>query len=185
MEFNEVIKARKSVRKFKSTKPNWKDIIEAIDWASKIPYAGGIHNIKFILIDNKKKINDIGDYCQQDFVSKAHYVVAVVSDLKDLTASYEERGEKYALEQGGAAVNQFLLKLVDLGLDGCWVGSFDDEQMKRILKIPEKTIIHAVIPIGYGLDDSKRKRRPNIDRILRFNNYKETFMIPKKKPEAF
>ena len=44
MEFNEVIKARKSVRKFKSTKPNWKDIIEAIKSESLIEFGRSAMN---------------------------------------------------------------------------------------------------------------------------------------------
>ena len=185
MQFDNVIKARKSCRNFKSKVPSWRDIVEAINWASKIPYAGNIHNIKFILVDNTSILAELDKYCQQDLCSKAHYAVVVVSDSKELERSYDEKGMKYLMEQGGAAVNQLLLKLVDFGLDGCWVGSFDEEKVKGILKIPQESIVHAIVPVGYGKPSEKGKRKPGIDKILRFNNYNEKHMKPVRKVEAF
>jgi len=185
MEFDDVIRARKSCRRFKTKVPSWRDIVEAINYASKIPYAGNIHNIKFILIDDTKILDEISDFCQQDVCNKVHFAVVVVSDVKEHERSYDERGKKYILEQGGAAVNQLLLKLVDVGLDGCWLGSFDDDKIKHILKIPEENVVHAVVPIGYGMSLEKQKRKPGIDKILRFNDYKEKKMRSSRDVEAF
>ena len=41
MKFDSLIKSRRSVRKFKSIEPDWRDIIEAIDAARFAPMAGG------------------------------------------------------------------------------------------------------------------------------------------------
>jgi nitroreductase len=185
MEFDEVIRARKSCRRYKSKVPSWRDIVEAINYASKIPYAGNIHNIKFILVEDTKILDEISDFCQQDVCNKVHFAVVVVSETKELERSYDERGMKYIMEQGGAAVNQLLLKLVDVGLDGCWLGSFDDDKIKHALKIPEEgVIVHAVVPIGYGMSLEKGKRKPGIDKVLRFNNYEEKRMRPPKSVEG-
>ena len=185
MEFDDVIRARKSVRRFKTKVPSYRDIIEAINWAGKIPYAGNIHNVKFILVDDVKVLDEMDKFCQQDVCSKVSYVVVVVSDPTELDRSYDERGKKYLMEQGGAAVNQLLLKLVDVGLDGCWVGSFDDEKIKHALKIPEDVVIHAIVPVGYGMSMEKGKRKPGIDKILRFNDFENKRMRSTRDVEAF
>ena len=185
MEFDEVIDRRKSVRKFKSKKPDWRDIIEAIGSAVKIPLAGNLPNIKFILLDDAKKIREIAKCCQQLFISQAHYVIVVTSDPKEVIRSYDERGEKYCIQQAGAAIEQLLLKLVDLGLAGCWVGAFVDDHIKRALKIPAQVNVEAVIPIGYSFDKTRKKPKPDLDRVLRFNNYDQKFMRPKDEVEAF
>ncbi len=109
----------------------------------------------------------------------------MVSDPKELVRSYDERGKKYLMEQGGVAVNQLLLKLVDVGLDGCWIGSFDDEKIKDALKIPEGKIVHALVPVGYGMSMEKGKRKPGIDKILRFNDYESKRMKEYRNVEAF
>lgn len=186
MEFDDVIKARKSCRRYKTRIPNWKEIVEAINWAGKIPYAGNIHNIKFILVDDTKVLDELSDFCQQDVCNKVHYAVVVISEIKELERSYNERGMKYLMEQGGAAVNQLLLKLVDLGLDGCWLGNFDDDKIKHALKIPDDgVVIHAIVPVGYGMSMEKGKRKPGIDKLIRFNDYTNKHMRPPKKVEAF
>jgi len=56
MEFDKLIKSRKSVKKFKDKKPDWRDIIECIDSARYAPMAGNDFTLKFILIDDKEKI---------------------------------------------------------------------------------------------------------------------------------
>ena len=185
MEFDDVVNERKSVRKFKSQKPDWKDIIDAIDSARKIPLAGNLPNIKFILLDDAKKIREIAKCCQQGFISQVSYVVIVTSDPKEVIRSYDERGERYCIQQAGAAIHHFLLKLIDLGLSGCWIGAFVDDHIKRALKIPAQVNVEAVIPIGYSFDKTRKKPKPDLDRVLRFNNYDQKFMRPKDEVEAF
>lgn len=185
MEFDDVIERRKSCRKFKSKKPDWRDIIEAVDAARKIPLAGNLPNVKFILLDDSKRIREIAKCCQQDFVAQAHYVMVVVSDPTQLVRSYDKRGEIYSRQQAGAAIDRFLLKLIDLGLSGCWIGAFVDDHVKRALKIPAQANVEAVIPIGYSFDKTKKKTKPAIDSVLRFNDYDQKFMNPKDEVEAF
>ncbi len=185
MEFDDVVNARKSVRKFKSQKPNWKDIISAFESALKIPLAGNIPCIKFILVDDSKLIRQISKSCQQDFIANAHYVVVVCSDPTDIIRSYGEIGDRYVAQQAGAAIEHFLLKLADLGLGGCWVGAYVEDQIKRVLNIPAQIKIEAVIPVGYSMDKSSVKRKPDLDRSLRFNDYSNKFMKKRVKVEAF
>ncbi|HLD97691.1 MAG TPA: nitroreductase family protein [Candidatus Nanoarchaeia archaeon] len=184
MDFDKVVKSRFSARKFYSKKPNWRDIIEAIESASKAPLAGGIPSVKFILVDDGEKINSLMEASQQDFIGDAHYAVVIISDAKDVIKSYDERGEIYARQQAGAAIEQFLLKLVDLGMGGCWVGAFVDDQVKRILQIPENVNVEAIIPIGYPFGRPLKRKHPNLDRIIYFNKYGQKQMKPKRRVEG-
>ena len=185
MDLDKLINKRFSARKFYSKVPNWRDIIDAIECGSKIPYAGGIQNIKFILIDDQEKIIALKEAAQQNFIQNAHYVVAVVSDPTNLIRSYDEFGEIYTRQQAGAAIEQFLLKLVEKGLAGCWVGSYVEDHVKKILSIPSHAHVEAIIPIGYAWGKPIRKRQPYIDKVTFFNKYGQKTMKPKKKVEAF
>ncbi len=181
MEFDKVVDKRKSVRKFKSKKPDWRDILKAVDSSLNIPLAGNIPCIKYILVDEVDKIKKIKDSCQQDFVGKAQYLIVVCSDNTDVERSYDKKGRDYVKQEVGASIHNFLLKLTDLGLAGCWVGFFIESQIKRTLNIPEDIIVEAVIPIGYSDDKTGMKRKPNLDRSLYFNEYKQSFL--KKRDE--
>ncbi len=180
MQLDKTIQSRHSVRKFKSKKPDWRDIIECIDAARYAPIAGGIYSLKFILVDDKEKIQKIAKASQQDFIATAHYVVVACTNPTRTINSYGERGKRYCKQQAGAGIQNFLLKIEELGLSACWVGAFVDDQIKSILKIPADVDVEAIFPIGYEFEKKRtQKMKIEVDRILYFNEYKNKKM---KKP---
>ena len=181
MDLDKAIKSRHSVRKFLSKKPDWRNIIECIDAARYAPMAGGNYSLRFLLIDDKEKISKIADACQQDFVGTAHYVVIAYSNPSRTINAYGDKGETYTRQQAGAAMQNFLLKIQELGLATCWVGHFVEEHIKRELKIPNETNIEAVFPIGFAYEKKRAKKAPiDLDRILNFNENGQTKMKPSK-----
>ena len=184
MDIDKLVDARCSVRRFHKKKPDYRDIIEAIDAGRKAPLAGNISCVKFILIDDPEIIADLAQASQQKFVAEVHYVVAVCSDKTDIIRSYYERGERYAKQQAGAAIENFLLKLTDLKLGTCWVGAFIDEQVKRAIRVPANVDVEAIFPIGYPLLKEKQKKKPDLDRCLFFNLYGNRTIRPRIQVEA-
>jgi nitroreductase len=181
---DKIIESRRSVRKFKSTKPDWRPIIECIDSMRFAPMAGNSFSLKIIMVDDDEKIKKIAEACEQKFIAQAHYVVVVCSNKKLATLSFEERADGYLKQQAGAAIQNFLLKITESGLSSCWVGHFYDEKIKHILKIPEDIIIEAILPIGYAFEKPKKPKKIDLDNILYFNEYKNKKMVPIKKLEV-
>jgi nitroreductase len=183
MELDKAIKERHNIRNFrKGKKPDYRKIIEAIDSANKAPLAGNIASLHFILISDKEKIKELAEASQQDFIADVDFVVAVCSDRKTLEKHYYERGKMYSRQQAGAAIQNFLLKITDLGLSTCWVGAFSDVTVKRILKIPEDIDIEAIFPIGYELGKTKQKAKPDLDRVMFFEEWGNKYMTKRTMP---
>lgn len=186
MKFDDVIKSRHSVRRFSTKKVKWQEIIEAIDAANLAPLAGNVPTLRFILVDDKEKIAKLADACQQDFVSGAGFIVVVCSKMDEVKRSYDERGEIYARQQAGASIENFLLKITDLGVASCWVGAFVDDIVRDILTIPEEINVEAILPIGYEMPKAgKQRKKTDLDNVLYFNKWKERRMKPVKNVEAF
>ena len=182
MEFKSLIKKRQSIRRYSTSKPDWRKIIKAIDAARYVPLAGNIMNFKFILISDEKEIQKLADASQQGFVKDAQYVVAVISDDSKLTQSYDERGEKFARQQSGAAIQNFLIALTDLGLVTCWVGYFDEQDIKHTLKVPADHTVEAIFPIGKPTKvKTSEKRKTDLDNVLYFDTWKNKYMEPRSK----
>ncbi|MFB6246527.1 MAG: nitroreductase family protein [Candidatus Pacearchaeota archaeon] len=173
MDIDDAIKERKSVRKFSDKKPDWREILEAIDFTRHAPMAGNLFSLKFILVSDKKTIDKIAEYCQQDFISQAYYVVVVCSDSQRTLTSFEDKGEMYLRQQAGSAMENFMLKLEDLNLSTCWIGYFIDEEIKRQLSIPERTNVEAIFPIGYEAEHhlEKQPRKSELDSFIYFDKY--------------
>lgn len=190
MDLDKAIEKRRSVRRYSTKKVKWQKIIEAIDAANQAPQAGNIYTLRYVLVDDKSKIRELSEAAQQSFFENVEFVLVVCSDKVSIKKSYDERGEMYTRQQAGAAIENFLLKIVDLGLATCWVGSFADEEVKRVLEIPQKDYeninVEAILPIGYEMpgDKAPKGRKPDLDMCLWFNKWKNKFMREPKKPEA-
>jgi len=180
MHLDKVIKTRKSVRKFKSKKPDWRTIIECIDSMRYAPMAGNNFTLKFILVKDPEKIRRLAEASQQDFIAEAHYVLVVCSKISRTVNAYGLRGKKYCRQQAGAAIQNFLLKIQEAGLSTCWIGHFVDDIIKNTLQIPEEINVEALFPIGYEFKKKHTKSaKINLDHILYFNEYENKKM---KKP---
>jgi nitroreductase len=172
MDLDRVIKSRKSIRNFSNQKPDWRLIIEAIDLARFAPMSGDNFTTKFIMVSDPDKIAHIAAATQQFFVGKAKYIVVVCSSPSRTLNAYGDAGKIYIRQQAGAAIQNFLLKLTELGLSTCWIGYFAESLIKEVLNIPEDIQVEAVFPIGYGTEKTKSiKPKIELDNILYFDEY--------------
>ena len=184
MELDKAIHSRKSTRKFSNKKPNWRDILECIDAMRYTPMAGNNFSLKFILIDDKEKIQKISESAQQQFIAETDYVVVVYSNPSRTLNSFGEKGKIYSRQQAGAAIQNFLLKIEEKSLATCWVGHFVEEQIKDELKIPKTSNIEALFPIGYEFKRKKKERKIELDTVLSFNDSKTKTMKKIKKVDV-
>jgi nitroreductase len=172
MQLADAIKKRKSVRKFSANAPDWRKVINIIDSARWAPMAGNRQTIKFILVDDENKIRKIQDAAQQDFVGQVRYLIVAVSDYEYLRKMYPEWAEIYGRQQAGAAIQNMLLTITDMGMASCWVGWFDEPGVKNALDIPEDKVVEAILPIGFETKiHSSRQKKQDIENFLFFNKY--------------
>ena len=182
MEFDIVVKKRKSVKNFLNRKAPWKLVLEAVDSSLQGPFAGNHNHLKFLIVEEPDTIKYISQQCEQEFITQAEILVLVLSDDTNLEKMYEERGRVYSRQQAGAAIQTMLLKLVDLGLASCWIGSYDDEKIKDKLNIPRHIQIEAILPIGYEniKDKTPRKPKKTLDVSLFWEKWNQ-----KRRPSIF
>jgi nitroreductase len=180
MQLDKAIKKRKSVRKFSNKKPDWRDIIECINSMRYAPMVGNNLILKAIMIDDSEKIKKISQAAEQDFISETKYLVVVCSNSARIENTYGKRSKIYSRQQAGAAIQNFLLNIEEKNLSTCWIGHFNENKIKKILKIPSEIDVEAVFPIGYEhVNKEKHKRKSDLNSILYFNKYKNKKMNQK------
>ncbi len=176
MDLKRAVRERHSVRSFSSRTPDWRKIIECIDSMLYAPLAGNVPIHKFILISDLKKIEKIAQLCQQEFIADTEYVVVVCSNIKKLEKMYEHDAVKYSRQESGAAIQNFLLMITAHGLATCWTGLYDEKELKRLLKIPDDTIVEALFPIGYEFKKSHPLRKQELDTSIYFDEWGNRYM---------
>jgi len=183
MDLDKVLKQRASIRDYSDKKVKYDKIIDAIEAANLAPSPGNLSILKFLIVEDDEKIQKIAQACQQQFIKKASVVVVVCSDKGNVERMYDARADKYIKQHAGAAIENFLLKITDMGLASCWVGAFSESAIKNSLKIPDEIQVEAVLPIAYESKEktNKQKPKPNLGNIVYFNEWKNKYKKPVRK----
>lgn len=152
MDVLECIKSRRSVRKYRDKPVEWGKITAIVDSARLAPSAGNLQNWKFVLIrddENRKRLSEAA--FKQEWMKKAPVHIVVVGEPDKSEAFYGLRGKTFYTTQGcGAAIENMLLTANSLGLGACWVGAFDEDNVRRVINSPEAVAIQAIVTIGYA-----------------------------------
>jgi len=148
---DDVFKKRRSVRNFQDKEIKKDELREILDAAESAPSAGNLKARRIVVVkdlDLKQKLTEAAS--NQDFINEAP-VVLVFFALPSVSADgYGIRGRSlYAIQDATIAVSFAWLQAVMLGIDGCWVGAFNEEKVKEILKAKEDERPIAILPLGY------------------------------------
>jgi len=171
MDFWELVKKRRSVRKFDNTKnvtdEQFNKLLDAAIWA---PSSGNTQCWRFFVVRNAKVKEELAMKAgHQPFMTDASAIIVVCADMNAVGRSYGSRGrETFALQDTAAAVQNILLAVTDLGLASCWVGAFDEGKAAKILGLEDHVRPVCMLPVGYAADDpNPPKRKPMPDVVKR------------------
>ncbi len=173
MEFDEVIKNRRCVRRFDSKKEvTDKQIKEILKAGTLAPSEGNVQPWHFVVVKNdgiKLRLTEAA--LGQSFIMQAFAVIVVCIDLDLAHSKYAERGiELYSKQSTAAACENMFLKATEQGLGACWVGAFDEKEIKRILKLEEKFQPVIIMPIGYPAESPTLPERKSVDEVTEWKD---------------
>jgi nitroreductase len=67
----------------------------------------------------------------------------------------------------GIAMEHMVLKATELGLGTCWIGWFSEKNVKKILDIPKRIKVSAMLAVGYPKEaPAKARSRKPMEKIL-------------------
>lgn len=173
METRDAILGRRSVRSFDSAPVNDEQIFKIIEAGIMAPSAGNLQDRRFVIVrDRAKKIELAEASLSQMWITKAPVILAVCIRMDIIEERYGKRGvENYAYVDAALCVQNMMVMAHDLGLASCYVGSFSEEEVSRILKIPGDIKIVALIPIGKGLEKPPAPTRFDIHTVTYTEEY--------------
>ena len=181
MTLFDLIKQRKSVRRFLEKPVEREKIMMCLEAARAAPSACNSQPWRFIVVDEpelKKRLCERafrGIYFINAFCKQAPVIVVIVSEKGRFLARIGGmfRGTRYYLIDIGIAGEHFVLQAEELGLGTCWIGWFKESAVKKVLGIPKGKKIDVLLAVGY-YDRKKVKSthdREPLEKIASFNSY--------------
>ena len=160
MDFETVIKTRRSVRSFASTDVPDELLDRVLDAARSAPSANNKQPWHFVLVRDRSIRRRLAEVAAgQAFIAKAPVVIACCG--QKYTDTYSWIGSNMHVVDVTIAVDHLTLAARNEGLGTCWIGAFDHEAARQLLKVPDTHSVVMIVPVGYPADDAVFRETQN------------------------
>jgi nitroreductase len=149
MDILEIIKSRRSIRRFSQEKLDRNFLIELIEVARSAPAKANIQPLEYIVVDEPNICDKVFDALSwaghvrpkrnpQPNQRPVAYIIVLVNTSISHDAAYD----------ASAAIENMLIAAWSKGVGSCWLGAIDKMKLIDVLKIDEKYQIDSVIALG-------------------------------------
>lgn len=168
MDIMDIIRERRSVRVYQGTMVPDEILSEILDAARLAPSARNSQQWRFIAVKDSEQLQRVAETTGQAFVGRAPVIIAGVS----LDTNYIMRCgvPAYAVDLA-IAMNNIALVATARGLGTCWIGSFNQEAVKKVLGIPEECKVVELMTLGYPADQPGRKNRKGFEEVVSYDRF--------------
>lgn len=176
----DLIKRRRSIRKFKQEEIARKTLIKIVDAGRFAPSAANLQFIEYIIIDEKTLLDKIFPHTRW-----AGYIyplgtpkenerpTAYIAILQNLKKSSHPD-----LRDIGAAVENMILTALEEGIGSCWLGAIDKKEISEILNLPSFIRLDSLLALGYPAEQPQIV--PYQGSVKYFRDEKGKHFVPKR-----
>jgi nitroreductase len=164
VEAMEAILSRRSIRKYDSKPVSAELVHQLLDAAMNAPSSSNGQPWHFIVIDDRRVLDEIPKFHPYSSMLKESPVAIVVcGDVK------LEKAKGIWVQDCSAATENILIAARALGLGSVWLGMFPvDERVagaRKLFGLPDNVIPHSIIAIGYPGETKPPANRYNAERV--------------------
>lgn len=171
MDIYEAIKKRRSVRAYKDEEINETVLNKILEAARLAPSANNAQRYKLIIIKDPEKKKALAKAAlNQSFIARAPVIIVGVAI--DPESDDDSTVPFYAVDLA-IAFDHITLVATAEGLGTCWIGAFKQGEVKKILNIPDKYEVIALMPLGFPNDKPRPKNRKSLKELVCYEKFSE------------
>jgi nitroreductase len=176
MEFFETIEKRRSIRKYKNTPVEKEKIEQVLNAARLAPSWKNMQCWRFLVIESEEKRKTVvsalpdNNPCKKG-LSQAPIIILICADPKESEISH---GIEYYIADASIAFEHICLAATAIGLGTCWIGLFNEEELKNNLKIPDNIRIVGLTPLGYPEYQPNPRPRKELSEITYYETWPDS-----------
>lgn len=181
MDILELIKTRRSIRKYKTDPVSEEDLNKVLQAAQWAPSWANTQCARFIVVkDNeiKKKLANTLSPNNPGKDSLIEAPIVIVACAKTKTSGYykgepsTDKGEYWYMFDVGLSMANLTLMAHALGLGTVHLGAFSAKEVEKILELPDDMVVVEMTPLGYPLEkEVKIPPRKPLEELVYFDRY--------------
>ena len=166
MNVFEAIRKRRSVRGFLDKSIEDEKLNAVLEAGRLAPSAKNLQEWRFVVVKNREVRREVAEAANgQNFVGEAPVVIVACGVTDGYVMSCGQ--PSYPIDVA-IALDHISLAAGELGLGTCWIGAFNEDEVKKILGIPKKVRVVELMPIGYSATQAvKEKNRLPLSNIVK------------------
>ena len=142
MEVFEAIKARRSVRAYEHREVPEQVVDRILEAGRLAPSASNMQPWHFIVVTDPDKRKELSGGRYAHFLKDTPLVIVGCGDA--------EMSPRWYAVDVTIALQQMVLAATSEGIGTCWIGSFNEEEIVRALKVPARYKVVAMLAVGYA-----------------------------------
>lgn len=153
MTFQELARARYSVRSFRNTPIEEEKLNLILETGRIAPTACNNQPQKIYVAKSEESRKKLASVCRCTFDAPVILVVCYdrTRDWKSKLQPGYESGETDA----AIVCTHMMLQAFELGIGSCWVGYFNAQAVSEVLGLPENVTVSALLPMGYPSESAE------------------------------
>ncbi len=164
MNVFEAIKSRRSIRSFADRAIEEEKLKKVLEAGRLAPSAANMQEWKFVLVRDKETKEKLATAANnQRFIAKADVIIVGCATEADKIMTCGQY--TYPIDLA-IAMDHMSLQAVEEGLGTCWIGAFEEDEVKGILGIPSEIRVVELMPLGYPLCVPEPRSRKSMDEIV-------------------
>ena len=169
MTVMEAINNRRSVRAYKDKAVEKEKLLAVLEAGRLAPSASNRQEWRYVVVTDRKMRKKLGEAASsQHFVGDAAVVIAACAETNNHVMKC---GQPCYPIDVAISVDHMTLAACELGLGTCWIGAFDEPEVKRLLGIPDAIRVVELLTLGYPADLPSEKKRNTLEEIVHYEKW--------------
>jgi len=171
MDFLELVARRSSVRAYEPRPVEPETLARILEAVRLAPSGSNRQPWKFVVVQDAETRRRLSVACSnQSFIADAPVVVAGVGLMPDRMMRCGIPGDPVDV---AIALEHLALAATAEGLGTCWIGAFDQEQVRAVLDIPDSVRVIELMTLGHPLPTagSRPKTRKPLSEIVCYERW--------------
>lgn len=165
MSVIDLLLSRRSIRKYKTEQIPQDTLQRILEAGRYAPSASNRQPWHFIVLTDPEILENLSHGQWNSFISTSAFTV--------VGCAYEGStyARKWSTVDTTIAMQNMVIAAWSLGIGSCWIGDFDEAEVRRILHVPKDWKILALISFGYPDETPETTPRKPLKEITSYNRF--------------